>query len=84
MYAKTHNDRNRKKHSRNTALEQTVKIFTWWGGGVGVCGWGGGGVKGSGSFYVATTFALNSSVVYIRHLFSPHEEFLISATSPRT
>ena len=54
-------------HSRSTTLERSVKTLL---GGVG----GRGG--GFNRFYMATTLALNSAVVYTRHLFSPREGFL--------
>ena len=50
-------------------------VCVWWG-------WGGGegeGRKGAGrlnQFYMATTLALISAVVYIRHLIGPFEQFL--------
>ena len=54
-------------HSRSTTLEWSVKILL----GVGVDG-------GLNRFYVATTLALSSAVVYTRHLFSPREGLLTS------
>ena len=45
---------------RSVALERSVKYYE---------GVGGGG--GSNWFYVATTLAPNSAVVYTRYLFSP-------------
>ena len=54
--------------NRNTALERSEKKYY-----MGL-GWSGGG--GFNRFYVATTLAHSSAVVYIRHLFSPREGFL--------
>ena len=47
-------------HSRSTVLERSVKTL----------------LGGFDRFYVATTLALSSAVVYTRHLFSPREGFL--------
>ena len=55
-------------HSKSIALEWPVKYY--WGVGV---GWGRGGQN---RFYVATTLALSSAVVYPRHLLSPREGLL--------
>ena len=56
-------------HSRNIALEGSVKAL----------------LGGLNQFYVITTQALSSAMVYTRHLFSPRVGFyLISATFPRT
>ena len=49
-------------HSRSTALNRSVKYYWGWK---------------LNRFYVATTFALSSAVVYKRHLFSPREVLLI-------
>ena len=69
-------------YSRITALERSVKIFL----DVRVCVWGGGGEEGVVNlFYVATTLALSSAVVYTRpHAVHMKGSQLISATSPRT
>ena len=61
-------------HSRSTALGRSVKILL--GGGCGGEGGGGGSGGGLNRFYVATTLALSSAVVYTRYLFSSREEFL--------
>ena len=64
-------------HGRSTALERSVNILLKC---VCVCGGGGGG-QGGGTlidfrFYMATTLALSSAMVYTRHLYSPLEGFL--------
>ena len=51
-------------YSTSTALERSVKILL------------GGGRGCLNRFYVITTLALSSALVYTRHLFSPREGFL--------
>ena len=61
IHAKTYNTMTEiVHHSRSTALERSVKTL----------------LGGLNRFYVATTLALSSAVVYTRHLFSPREGFL--------
>ena len=64
-YIQNHTMTETVNHSRVTALERSVEILL-----------GGGGGGGLNRFYVATTLALCSAVVYTRHLFSPREGFL--------
>ena len=63
-------------HSRSIALERPIKTLLGVRGGGGGGGGGGAGEGGLNRFYVATTLALSSAVVYTRHLFSPREELL--------
>ena len=53
-------------HSKSTALERSIKILL-----------GREGEGGLNRFYVATTLALSSAVVYTKHLFSSREGFMI-------
>ena len=56
----------------------TAKALPWNGqlNITGELGWGGVGEGGQNRFYVATTFALSSAVVYPRHVLSPREGLL--------
>ena len=71
-------------HSSSTVLERSTKNFLGW-----VDGWvGGGGGDGRGGgggglnrFYLATTLALSSAVVYTSHLFSPRELLACDSSS---
>ena len=56
-------------HSKSTALEWSVNFL------LGLEGVGGGG-GGFNRFYVATTLAISSAIVYTRDLFSPRDGFL--------
>ena len=56
-------------HSRSNAFERSVKILLG-----SVCVGVGRGWR-LNRFYVATTLALSSAVVYTRHMFSPLEGF---------
>ena len=60
-YMQRHTNTERVNNSRITALDRSVK-YNW--------GWG------LNRFYVATTLALISAVVYTRHLFRPREGLL--------